>query len=109
MSFGYTPYVCLATGTVNLYSVISPPVSSGSAEFPWVLFYYGIQAFAMGSPLRVESAFVCTLSIGTKTLSEPIFQDPSRWGHPFGSSLCTLYILDRNEGLSWLLFQVSSG
>ena len=55
-------------------------------------------------PCRVESAFGHTLSIETKFLSEPIVQDPSRWGHRFGSSLCTLYILDRNEGFSWLLF-----
>ena len=62
----------------------------------------------MGSPCWVESAFVHTLSIGTKPLSEP-----------FSKILCdevTLwvecgprYTLDRNERLSWVLFQVPSG
>ena len=51
-----------------------------------------------GVTLRVEATFLHTLSIETKTPSEPMFRDPSRWGHPFGSSLLPLYMLDRNEG-----------
>ena len=43
MSCGCTPTVCLATGIVNLYTVISSPASSGSAEFLWVLFYHMVQ------------------------------------------------------------------
>ena len=61
----------------------------------------------MGSPSRVEGTFLRTLSIETKTPSEPMFRDPSRWGHPFGSSLFPLYMLDRNEGSLWLLFPTS--
>ena len=38
------------------------------------------------------------LSIEKKTPSEPMFIDPSRWGHPFGSSLFPFYMLDHNEG-----------
>ena len=62
----------------------------------------------MGSPLRVESVFVNTLSIVTKTPSEP-----------YSKILCDLvtlwvecgprYTLDRNKGLSSLFFQVPSG
>ena len=61
----------------------------------------------MGSPSRVEATFLRTLSIETKTPSEPMFRDPSRWGHPFGSSLLPLYMLDRNEGSLYLLFPTS--
>ena len=45
----------------------------------------------MGSPSRAEATFLRTLLIETKTPSEPMFRDPSRWGHPFGSSLFPLY------------------
>ena len=43
MSFGCTPTVCLATGIVNLSTVISSPASCGSAEFLRVLFYHMVQ------------------------------------------------------------------
>ena len=66
------------------------------------------RAFAMGSPLWVESAFVHELSIGTKTPSEPcskILRDEV--------TLCVKcgprYTLDQNKGFIWLLFQIPSG
>ena len=62
----------------------------------------------MGSPLRVESAFVHTLSIGTKTPSEhysKILRDEVTLWVECGPR----YILDWNEGFTWFLFQVPSG
>ena len=68
----------------------------------------GFRVFAMGSPLRVEPAFVHTLLIRTKAPSEPyskILRDEvTLW---VGG--CSKYIPDRNEGLIWFLFQVPSG
>ena len=62
----------------------------------------------MGTPCWVESAFVYTLSIGMKPPSEPyskILRDEVTLWVECGPR-CTL---DRNEGLSWVLFQVPSG
>ena len=63
----------------------------------------GFRAFAMGSPLRVESAVRHTLSIGTKTLSEPwykILRDEVTLWVECGPR----YTLDPNEGLLLRLF-----
>ena len=62
----------------------------------------------MGSPCWVEPAFVHTLSIGTKPPSEPyskILRDEVTLLVECGPR----YTLDRNERLSWVLFQVLSG
>ena len=68
----------------------------------------GFRVFAMGSPLWVEPVFVHTLSIGTKTPSEPyskiLCDEATLW---VGGR--SRYIPDRNEGLTWFLFQVPSG
>ena len=59
----------------RLSSLISPPVSSGSAEFPRVLFYDGVQSLRDGVSLASRVyAFFQTPSIEMKTM----FQDPSR-------------------------------
>ena len=79
-------------------------VMLSSCGFSTTLWF---RAFAMGSPLQVESAFVNTLSIGTKTPSEPyskILRDVVTLWVECGPR----YTLDRNEGLSWLFFQVPS-
>ena len=62
----------------------------------------------METPCWVESAFVHTLSIGTKPPSEPyskILRDEVTLWVECGPS----YTLNRNKGLSWVLFQVPSG
>ena len=105
MSCGCTPIVCLATGIVNLYTVISSPASSGSAEFLRVLFYH------MGQNLRdgvtpTGSRLVMS-SIGTKVWSEPylncwlILRDEvTLWVETVLG-----LILDRNEDFSEFLFR----
>ena len=60
----------------------------------------------MGSPLLVESAVVHTLSIGTKTLSEPlskILRDEVTLWVECGPR----YTLDPNERFTWLFFPSS--
>ena len=68
-SCGCTPTICLATGIVNLYTVIGSPDSSGSAELLRVLYYYLAQNLRdevtpLGSKLFQSS-------IGTKVWFEP--------------------------------------
>ena len=58
-------------GSVNLYSVFSPPVSSGSAEFLRVLYYYLAQSLRDGVTLLGSRLFQS--SIETKACSEPFF------------------------------------
>ena len=68
MSCGCTPTICLATGNINLYIVISSPASSGSAEFLRVLYYYMAQNLRDGvTPLGSR---LFQSSIGTKVWSE---------------------------------------
>ena len=69
MSCGCTPTVCLATGIVNLYTVISSPASSGSAEFLRVLSYYVVQNLRDG--FTPPGSRLVMSSIGTKVWSEP--------------------------------------
>ena len=69
-----------------------------------MLYYYMVQSLRDG----VESAVRLTLSIETKTLSEPyskILRDEvTLWVEcgPWST-------LDPNEGFTWLFFQVPSG
>ena len=69
MSCGCTPTICLATGIVNLYTVISSPASSGSAEFLRVLFYHMAQNLRDG--VTPAGSRLVMSSIGTKVWSEP--------------------------------------
>ena len=59
-------------------------------------------SFVMRSPLGVESADLCTYSIGTKVFNLGFYlcRVPSRWGHPFRIEYSVAYILDRIEGIS---------
>ena len=105
MSCGCTPTVCLATGIVNLYTVISSPASSDSAEFLRVLSYYMAQNLCDGvTPLG--SRLVMS-SIGTKVWSEPylicclVLRDE---GTLWVETVLGL-ILDRNEDFSDFLFR----
>ena len=52
----------LAYGAVNLYTVISPPVSSGNVEFLWVLYYCGVQGLRDGDTLAGR-ACVCAYAL----------------------------------------------
>ena len=67
MSCGCTPTVCLATGIVNLNTVISSPASSGSAEFLRVLFYHMVQNLRDG--VTPAGSRLVMSSIGTKVWS----------------------------------------
>ena len=69
MSCGCTPTICLATGIVNLYTVISSPASSGSAEFLRVLSYYMVQNLCDG--VTLQGSRLVMSSIGTKVWSAP--------------------------------------
>ena len=69
MSCGCTPTVCLANGIVNLYTVISSPASSGSAEFLRVLSYYMVQNLRDG--VTLPGSRLVMSSIETKVWSEP--------------------------------------
>ena len=105
MSCGCTPTVCLATGIVNLYTVISSPASSGSAEFLRVLFYHMVQNLRDG--VTPAGSRLVIPSIGTKVWSELylncwlILRDEvTLWVETvFG------LILDRNEDFSDFLFR----
>ena len=68
MSCGCTPTVCLATGIVNLYTVISSTASSGSAEFLRVLFYHMVQNLRDG--VTPAGSRLVMSSMGTKVWSE---------------------------------------
>ena len=95
-------------GNWDLYTVISPPVSSGSAEFLRVLYYYVVQSLRDGVTLAGRVCVVHTLSIGTKTPSEPYSKNLRDEVTPW-VECGPRYTLDRIEGLTWLLFQVPSG
>ena len=56
-------------GSVNLYTVFSPPVSSGSAEFLRVLYYYMVPSLRNVVPPLGSRLF--QPSIETKACSEP--------------------------------------
>ena len=68
MSCGYTPAVCFATGIVNLYTVVSSPASTGSAEFLRVLLYHMVQNLRYGD--TPAGSRLVRSSIGTKVWCE---------------------------------------
>ena len=90
----------MATGIVNLYTVISSPASSGSAEFLRVLFYHMAQNLRDG--VTPTGSRLVMSSIGTKVWSDPylncwfILRDEvTLWVETVLG-----LILDRNEDLS---------
>ena len=105
MSCGCTPTVCLATGIVNLYTVISSPASSGSVEFLRVLFYHMAQNLRDG--VTPAGSRLVMPSIRTKVWSEPylncwlILRDEvTLW-----VKTVLGLILDRNKDFSDILFR----
>ena len=104
-SCGCTPTVCLAIGIVNLYTVISSPTSSGSAEFLRVLSNHMVQNLRDGvTPLGSRLG---RSSIGTEVWSEPYLigwfvlrDEVTLWVETVLG-----LILDRNEEFSDFLFR----
>ena len=104
MSCGCAPSVCLASGMVNLFTVISSPASSGSTEFLRVLFYHMVQN--LRDVVTPAWSRLVMSSIGTKVWSEfylncwLILRDEvTLWVETVLG-----LILDRNEDFSDFLF-----
>ena len=105
MSCGCTLTVCLATGIVTLYTVISSPASSGSAEFLRVLFYHMAQNLRDG--VTPAGSGLVMSSIGTKVWSEPYLNSWLILRDEVTLWVETVLglILDRNEDFSDFLFR----
>ena len=67
-SFGYAPSVCLATGIVNLYTVMSPPASSGRTAVP-----QGSSVLRGSGPSRWGRPFGSSLRAFVRTRSDRRF------------------------------------
>ena len=94
-SFGFTPSICLATGTVNLYTVINPPVCSDKYWVPCgSLGLWGSGPSRWGHPFGVESEYVLDRIEGSSlNLCFKILHDGSSVGRVF----VPWYSLDRIE------------
>ena len=100
-SFGFTPSICLATGTVNLYTVINPPVCSDECWVPCgslVLWSSGPSRWVnpLGSSLR-------TYSIGSKAHLWTSASRSFAMGHLWVEFLCygTLLIVSKDFLVLW--------